>query len=50
LLRSHDGYISLSVSAIAEQEEKIQISDKRYYHRQNGEVIQLEREKAELQR
>jgi predicted phage terminase large subunit-like protein len=44
LLRSSEGGTSLSVSAIAEQEEKIQISDKRYYHRQNGEVIQPERE------
>jgi len=44
LLLSSDKWTTLSVPAIAEQEENIQISDKRYYHRQSGEVIQPERE------
>jgi predicted phage terminase large subunit-like protein len=44
LQRSSVGWTTLSLSAIAEQEETIPISDKRYHHRMIGDVIHPERE------
>jgi predicted phage terminase large subunit-like protein len=44
LQRSAGGWTTLSLPAIAEQEETIQISDKRYHHRMIGDVIHPERE------
>jgi predicted phage terminase large subunit-like protein len=44
LQRSSVGWTTLSLPAIAEQEETIQISDKRNHHRVAGDVIHPERE------
>jgi hypothetical protein len=44
LQRSSSGWTTLSLPAIAEQEETIQIGDKRYHHRMIGDVIHRERE------
>ena len=42
--RSSVGWTTLSLSAIAEQEETIPINDKRYHHRMIGDVLHPERE------